>query len=354
VGEARPVEREIDIPGAERTAVTDFGAHQSPSRRFRLADGRVWRQYQPSAASHPVDVSTMEFDDRTRDAETRRLEAERVKLELEAREIERRLNQRWWQGSKFSQYLIALAITAALLFGWAREYLEPILRRETELNKLEEMRNDAANSLLVAQNKKLDSEQNKLQQDKSRLEIERDKLKMERDQLTVERDQLTVDGNILQKKQKRLELVVAGLNVAISQVAENPNSQFFSILNEGDPIVSLRTSYGWKWDIDNRFDIGYYILISRPDVNSGNNILVSRILDLDQLIKNEPNNWKSYFGKINSSQSIIILDYSYFSLLVNKEAPVGGMLYRKGGGVTEFYAPLSEWAKELGQLLGKD
>jgi hypothetical protein len=30
VGEARPDEREIDIPGAERTAVTDFGAQQSP------------------------------------------------------------------------------------------------------------------------------------------------------------------------------------------------------------------------------------------------------------------------------------------------------------------------------------
>jgi hypothetical protein len=31
VGEARPDEREIDIPGAERTAVTDFGARQSPT-----------------------------------------------------------------------------------------------------------------------------------------------------------------------------------------------------------------------------------------------------------------------------------------------------------------------------------
>jgi hypothetical protein len=30
VEEARPDEREIDIPGAERTAVTDFGAQQSP------------------------------------------------------------------------------------------------------------------------------------------------------------------------------------------------------------------------------------------------------------------------------------------------------------------------------------
>ena len=56
MGEARPDEREIDIPGAERIAVTDFGAQQSPSRRFRLADGRVWRQHQPREASHPVDV----------------------------------------------------------------------------------------------------------------------------------------------------------------------------------------------------------------------------------------------------------------------------------------------------------
>jgi hypothetical protein len=30
VGEARPDERDLDIPGAERTAVTDFGAQLSP------------------------------------------------------------------------------------------------------------------------------------------------------------------------------------------------------------------------------------------------------------------------------------------------------------------------------------
>jgi hypothetical protein len=30
VGKARPDEREIDIPGAERTAVTDFGARAVP------------------------------------------------------------------------------------------------------------------------------------------------------------------------------------------------------------------------------------------------------------------------------------------------------------------------------------
>jgi hypothetical protein len=46
----------IDIPGAERSAVTDFRAQQFPSRRFRLAKGRVWRQHQPREAKHPMDV----------------------------------------------------------------------------------------------------------------------------------------------------------------------------------------------------------------------------------------------------------------------------------------------------------
>ena len=95
-------------------------------------------------------------------AETRRLEAEKVKLELEAKEIERRLGARWWQGQKLAQYLLAIVITAALLFGWSRVYLEPILRSEAELNKLAERRNATLNQILEAERSQLIAEGDKL------------------------------------------------------------------------------------------------------------------------------------------------------------------------------------------------
>src|SRR5215469_4522182 len=88
-------------------------------------------------------------------AEARKLEAERLKLELEAKEIEHRINARWWEGSRFPQYVVATAITAALLFGWVIAYLQPILRKENELNALAVQRNATLNTMLETKNESL-------------------------------------------------------------------------------------------------------------------------------------------------------------------------------------------------------
>lgn len=143
----------------------------------------------------------MELEDEIRQVEARRLEAERLKLELEAKEIERRLSARWWEGQRFAQYLLAIVITSAVLFGWTRVYLEPILRKEAEVNKLEQERNAVHNELLEAQ--------------RDRLQEKSDRLKEERGHLVTERDLLKKDRDDLEKRQRVLRSVVAGLNLMV-------------------------------------------------------------------------------------------------------------------------------------------
>ena len=59
----------------------------------------------------------MEPENEIRLAEASKLNAERLKLELEAQEIERRLKSKWWQGGSLPQYVVAIVITTAVLFG---------------------------------------------------------------------------------------------------------------------------------------------------------------------------------------------------------------------------------------------
>ncbi len=230
-----------------------------------IGAGPVWGLSQSSAIAPSVAVTATPSvqivqstdttaQDEVKQAELRKLDAERVKLELEAKEIERRLNARWWEGSTFSQYLMAVVITSAILFGWARTYLEPILRRESELNALAERRNQALNTLLEAENRKMEAE-------KQALEANRDRLTKEGKQLMRERDGLRAD-------QESLKLVVSGLKIAIDQV-EKGGSKFFSIHNSGDPINKLRDSYGWEAWSDNRWgSLGYYLVLRTTGQNS--------------------------------------------------------------------------------------
>lgn len=74
-----------------------------------------------------MESTAMEVENEIRQAEFRRLEAERFKLELEAKEIERRLNAHWWEGHNLTEYLLAIVITAALLFGLTAEKENPAI-----------------------------------------------------------------------------------------------------------------------------------------------------------------------------------------------------------------------------------
>ena len=82
-------------------------------------------------------------------AQLQRLEAERRKIELESREIEHRLNARWWEGQQFTQYALALlTFGQRFFFGWFKLYIEPVLNQKSELNLLKEQINTAKNEVL--------------------------------------------------------------------------------------------------------------------------------------------------------------------------------------------------------------
>lgn len=281
--------------------------------------------------------------DEVKRAEVRKLDAERIKLELESKEIQRRLNAKWWEGSTFSQYLVAVLITAAILFGWARAYLEPILRRESELNALAERRNSAQNALLEAENKKLSVE-------RMQIEAEKESLKKDRDRLSKESEQLTGERDAFRDKQELLKRVVSGLKIAVTQAAKK-SSPFFSILNSGDPINRLSKSYGWEMWSDSNAWLGYYLVIKHPGVNEGQKMFVGRVMEMDDLKRESPDKWRESVERINERAPVIILDHTYFALLVDEQAFVGGEVYKKGGEVFEFYAPLSNWAEQLERLL---
>lgn len=299
----------------------------------------------------------MVVEDEIRQAEARRLEAERIKLELETKEIERRLNARWWEGHKLTQYLLAIVITAALLFGWTRVYLEPILRKEAEVNKLAQERNATLNELLEAQYNRIRDEQTEVTKQRDRLKEESDSLKKERKALVTERDRLKRDRDSLEKRQRELQSIVAGLNLAVDKAAKG-EGKFFSILNSGDPIQELERSHGWNMWSDNWFGLlGYYLMIEHPDVRSGKPTVVGRSFEIEEMKREYPDDWREKiegFIVKSEGQPVLALDYSYFALLDDVQSPVGGVLYRQGGADMEFYAPLSLWSERLGALLPKE
>jgi hypothetical protein len=284
-------------------------------------------------------------------AEARKIEAERFKLELEAKEIGRRLNAPWWQGQNLTQYLLAVVITAALLFGWTRVYLEPILRKEGELNRKEGELNSIRNELLKAQNEKVRKEQKEAIEERDRQERAAKQLAKEQKEAIEERDRLEQTAKQLTKERQTLTSQVAGLNIAVDQALQGKGT-FFSILNSQDPINELARSYGWKVSSD---DWGgfYYLVIQHPDVRSGTRILVNRFFEIDEIKKKKPADWRHEIEKIiarHAAAGMLALDYSYFALLVETQASVGGVIYGPGAAEIKFDAPLAEWSEKLAAL----
>ena len=280
----------------------------------------------------------------TRVAEIRKLEAERYKFEQEGKQIERRLNERWWSSDRLAQYAVAIVITSALLFGWTRVYLEPMLRKESEINKLTEQRNAVKNEVVETKNIALDIKNNSL-------ELESKRLGLERDRLQEKADELNRQAEKLKEEQRALSTVIAGLRMAIAQV-EKGGTKFFSILNKNDPIMMLESLYGWRISSDNRYgNLGYYLLINHGSVRGGKRVLVGREFDIDRLKSDGNGNSSEYIKKVSEEYPLLMLDYSYLALLVDPNSPVGGTLYRKGREELSFHAPLREWSKALGELL---
>jgi hypothetical protein len=278
-----------------------------------------------------------EAQDEVKQAEIRKLNAERTKLELEAKELERRLSERWWESWTLFQTAVATIITAGVLFAWWRGFLEPILRRESRLNELDRQ-------VLAAENKKLSTERGQIEAQKSVLEAHRDQLKDDGERLTKERD-------ALKARQELLKQVVSGLNTAVIEAAGDPHKKFFSIMNSGDPIYQLR-SCGWQMWSTNYFGrLGYYLVMKHPRVSDGKEIYVGRVTELHAIKRELPDSWHEYVAKVNEKAPLVVLDYTYFALLADAQAVVGGEVYRKGGEGFEFYAPLKDWAEKLEKRL---
>lgn len=280
----------------------------------------------------------METENDIRVAQASKLRAETLKLELEAQEIDRRLSAPWWRGQKLAQYTVAIIITSALLFGWTRIYLEPILRQETQLNKAYNATLDARNEELIRGNKELSKKQAILKTANAKLE--------------GDKNRLISEGEALTKQKWVLEGVVDGLNLAVERLADE-NAKFFSIWNSGDPIRELSKSYGWQMSSNDfhSYQLGTYLVIHHKQVRSDKEILVGRIIEINKLKRNRPKDWQEYLKRITDDVPVLAVDYSYFGLLVDKTAPVGGTIYKQSGETVKFYAPLSEWTERLGDLL---
>jgi hypothetical protein len=290
------------------------------------------------------------------DPTERRLEAERRKLELEAIEIERRLNAHWWQSERLPQFAVAAVITASLLFGWVKVYLEPIIRREGEITELAERRDRARNELLEAESAKLAAERAELVAEKARLAAERDRLSAANTMLNLEKVDLSTERDALASEKRALQLQFDGIKVNLARVLEGKdNSRLFAIVDHG-PINDLGLRYGWEvWSDDNFSELAYYLRITHKGVNHGKQVIVARSFELDQLKKKRPEKWRDYLDNVNTvpwGGPVLILDVSYFGLYADPNASVGCTIYRKGSKDTGFYAPLPEWSTKLAAVLG--
>lgn len=144
-----------------------------------------------------------------------------------------------------------------------------------------------------------------------------------------------------------------GYEIALERMdkrADRGAGKYFSILNSKDPITALKTDFGWTMGSDDYGPIKYYYLyISHPDVADGKILNITRVYELETLKNAYPDSWQSH---IDYLKPVLVLDYSYFQLLEDEAAAVGGMLYGSGVEPLEFYAPLAEWSTRLSTLLG--
>jgi DNA repair exonuclease SbcCD ATPase subunit len=106
----------------------------------------------PQAAS--ADLRTRRFE-----SEAARNEAERLKLEAETAELRQRLGQKWYSGRLFLQATVGGIVASALMATWVIGYLQPILRKNEEVVKLELKRLELANTI-QSQNNELQRQEN--------------------------------------------------------------------------------------------------------------------------------------------------------------------------------------------------
>jgi hypothetical protein len=160
------------------------------------------------------------------------------------------------------------------------------------------------------------------------------------------------------------ERVAAGLKIAADRAA-NGKGPYFSFLNSDDPIYSLK-SYGWEVWSDDYWSFGnyrYYVVIHHPRVRNNRRIILVRVFEFDEIRgakvpkvgDKEP--WQVKLDKmIERDGPVLVLDYTYFGLLADKAAPVGGIIYGRSANLKgiKFYAPLDQWSEKLSALFSEE
>lgn len=279
-------------------------------------------------------------------AELRSLQDERERLELEKLRLEvSQFQAPWWKKPPYLAVLVPVVISTVTLLsvwstGWFDKTRNQLIKEKGELK--------AEVDDLKAQEHRLNVAVEKAKKSEGRILQENLRLSKKQRNLTAQLDGLINEVSVLRRERDDLQLAEAGLNLAIEQVRKKEDRPF-SIVNPRDPIHRLESQYGWKLSSDNRFsELGYYLVIERADVNSGKRVLVSRPFELENL-KKKSSDWREYIDLIQ--EPLLVLDYTYLGLLADEQAPVGGTLYRKGGQIDRFHAPLGEWSAKLKSII---
>ena len=104
--------------------------------------------------------------------------------------------------------------------------------------------------------------------------------------------------------------------------------------------------------------------MQHPRVRNNGRIIVVRIYEFDEIKEakaptkvgdKEP--WQVKLDQmIERDGPVLVLDYTYFGLLADKGAPVGGIIYGRSPNLRgiEFYAPLDQWSEKLSTLFSEE
>jgi hypothetical protein len=112
--------------------------------------------------------------------------------------------------------------------------------------------------------------------------------------------------------------------------------------------------YGWEVWSDDYHGFGryrYYVVLQHPSVRNNGRIIVVRIYEFEEV--KEDNTWRRRLdGMIDRDGPVLVLDYTYFGLLADENAPVGGIIYGRSANLqgVEFYAPFPCWSEKLSVL----
>jgi hypothetical protein len=145
--------------------------------------------------SHEQETKFEDIEARRFEAEIKKNTAESKKLSIEAREIEKRLTQRWFSLKVMIQSAIGGIVGAALLAAWLISYFSPVLSAKHELATLD---NAKLKIILETQKEKNDRMQNQLQEVQATLKVQLESLKEQNETFKIAQVEAEARTKLLQ------------------------------------------------------------------------------------------------------------------------------------------------------------